>query len=117
MVEIMIVVAIIGLLAAIAMPNFIQARITSQTDACINNLHQINAAKQQFALEAGKTTTYTPVSTDIQPYLGRGDLGSLTGVFCPLVTPSPMGGYTINAVGTPPVCMQYDAINHPATLE
>ncbi|MEI9866183.1 MAG: type II secretion system protein [Limisphaerales bacterium] len=43
LVEIMIVVAIIGLLAAIAIPNFVKARQTAQTNACINNLRQIDA--------------------------------------------------------------------------
>lgn len=51
LVEIMIVVAIIGLLAAIAIPNFVKSRETSQANACINNLRQINAAESQFALE------------------------------------------------------------------
>ncbi|HEX7631870.1 MAG TPA: prepilin-type N-terminal cleavage/methylation domain-containing protein, partial [Lacunisphaera sp.] len=45
LVEIMIVVAIIGLLAAIAIPNFVKARQTAQTNACINNLRIIDAAK------------------------------------------------------------------------
>ena len=44
LVEIMIVVAIIGLLAAIAIPNFVKARATSQANACINNLRQIDSA-------------------------------------------------------------------------
>ena len=44
LVEIMIVVAIIGLLAAIAIPNFVKARSSSQANACINNLRQIDAA-------------------------------------------------------------------------
>jgi len=44
LVEIMIVVAIIGLLAAIAIPNFVKARATSQANACINNMRQIDAA-------------------------------------------------------------------------
>ncbi len=52
LVEIMIVVAIIGLLAAIAIPNFVRARTTSQKNACINNLRLIDAAKQQWALES-----------------------------------------------------------------
>lgn len=47
----MIVVAIIGLLAAIAIPNFVKARKTAQGNACINNLRQIDAAIQQYALE------------------------------------------------------------------
>ncbi len=53
LVEIMIVVAIIGLLAAIAIPNFVKARNTSQANACINNLRQIDSAVQQWALESG----------------------------------------------------------------
>ena len=51
LVEIMIVVAIIGLLAAIAIPNFVKARKTAQGNACVNNLRQIDAAVQQYALE------------------------------------------------------------------
>ena len=52
LVEIMIVVAIIGLLAAIAIPSFMKARTTSQANACINNLRQIEAGKEQWALAA-----------------------------------------------------------------
>jgi len=55
LVEIMIVVAIIGLLAAIAIPNFVKARNTSQKNACINNLRQMDSATQQWALETGKS--------------------------------------------------------------
>ena len=57
LVEIMIVVAIIGLLAAIGIPNFVKARETAQTNACINNLRVIDEAKQQWALETGQTAT------------------------------------------------------------
>ena len=69
LVEIMIVVAIIGLLAAIAIPNFVRARTTSQMNACINNLRQIDGAKQQWALETKQATNATPVFSDIQGYL------------------------------------------------
>src|SRR3974390_2512450 len=69
LVEIMIVVAIIGLLAAIAIPNFVKARTTSQQNACINNLRQIDGAKQQWALETKQATNATPQFTDISPYL------------------------------------------------
>src|SRR5271169_4024418 len=55
LVEIMIVVAIIGLLAAIAIPNFIKARATSQQNACINNLRQIDAAINEWAMETGQS--------------------------------------------------------------
>src|SRR5712664_613195 len=51
LVEIMIVVGLIGLLASIALPNFIKSRTTTQTDVCINNLRIIDYAIQQWALE------------------------------------------------------------------
>src|SRR5213594_2422806 len=65
LVEIMIVVAIIGLLAAIAIPNFDKARTTAQKNACINNLRQIDGAKEQWALENKKTQTDSPVDSDL----------------------------------------------------
>jgi prepilin-type N-terminal cleavage/methylation domain-containing protein len=118
LVEIMIVVAVIGLLGAIAVPNLVQARTTSQTNACINNLREIDNAKQQWALENGKNSGDTPQPSEIQPYLGRGIQGSMSNVYCPLsLPPTPLGGYTVNSVGTPPVCNQYDATLHPALLD
>ncbi len=80
----MIVVAIIGLLAAIAIPNFIRARTTSQQNACINNLRLIDSSKQQWALEQRKQSSDTPQSSDLQPYLGRGINGELP--TCPVDT-------------------------------
>src|SRR5207302_9609723 len=65
LVEIMIVVAIIGLLAAIAIPNFVKARMASQKNACIANLKQVDGAKATWALEQKKTTTDTPGDTDL----------------------------------------------------
>jgi prepilin-type N-terminal cleavage/methylation domain-containing protein len=64
LVEIMIVVAIIGLLAAIAIPNFVKARATAQKNACIANLKQIDNAAQQWALENKKSATDTYSLTD-----------------------------------------------------
>jgi len=69
LVEIMIVVAIIGLLAAIAIPNFVRARGTTQTNACINNLRQIDGAAQLWALEFSKAPNNTYQLEDIVPYL------------------------------------------------
>src|SRR5437867_5896537 len=69
LVEIMIVVAIIGLLAAIAIPNFIRARTTAQKNACINNLRQIDGAIQQWALENKKGPNDGVAFTDISTYL------------------------------------------------
>jgi prepilin-type N-terminal cleavage/methylation domain-containing protein len=105
LVEIMIVVAIIGLLAAIAIPNFVRARTTAQMNACINNLRLIDSSKQQWALEQHQNTASTPISTQLQPYLGRGSNGELP--VCPAdaqasFTTSYNAG--IGNVGTPPVC-------------
>ena|SRR5215204_1276547 len=63
LVEIMIVVAIIGLLAAIAIPNFIKARAISQKNACIANLKQIDGAINTWALEMQQVNGAT-VATD-----------------------------------------------------
>ena len=73
LVEIMIVVAIIGLLAAIAVPNFVKARTTAQMNACINNLRQIDGAIQQWALVNGKTDEDKPTGEDLKPDFGYAD--------------------------------------------
>jgi prepilin-type N-terminal cleavage/methylation domain-containing protein len=105
LVEIMIVVAIIGLLAAIAIPNFARARTTSQQNSCINNLRQIDGAKQTWALEHYIAPTNTPLDTDVQPYLGRaGNYGTLP------VCPSDSSGtfttsYSLNNLQVPPSCL------------
>ena len=69
LVEIMIVVAIIGLLAAIAIPNFVKARTKAQQNACIANLKQIDGAVQQWALENKKTSTDTYTFAGITDFL------------------------------------------------
>src|SRR5450432_4185691 len=107
LVEIMIVVAIIGLLAAIAIPNFVHARTTAQMNACINNLRQIDAAIQQWALENNKGATATVLSTDITVYLGRGTTGGLGNVVCPQDgTKTFATSYTIVDSSTKPVCQK-----------
>ena len=98
LVEIMIVVAIIGLLAAIAIPNFVKARATSQANACINNLRQIDAAVNEWALEthqtSGATVTYP---TALTPYIKLNASSS--------IPPCPAGGtYTVTSVGNNPTC-------------
>jgi prepilin-type N-terminal cleavage/methylation domain-containing protein len=96
LVEIMIVVAIIGLLAAIAIPNFVRARQTAQTNACINNLRQIDGAKEQWALETKAAPTATPSATDLDPYIKGGTVQAQD---CPAG-----GTVAINALGTNPSC-------------
>ena len=104
LVEIMIVVAIIGLLAAIAIPNFVRARTTAQQNACINNLRQVDGAKQQWALEFKAAPTATPVISNIQPYLGRGTSG--TAPFCPADSSAGFAtSYTMGDLQTAPVCL------------
>src|SRR5438270_7152750 len=100
LVEIMIVVAIIGLLAAIAIPNFVRARTTSQANACINNLRQIDGAKQQWALETKQATNATPATTDIVPYLKSSVLCPAGGTSAVNLTDT----YTISDVSTKPAC-------------
>jgi prepilin-type N-terminal cleavage/methylation domain-containing protein len=104
LVEIMIVVAIIGLLAAIAIPNFVKARTTSQMNACINNLRQIDGAIQQWALENNALATTAVTDANILPYMGRG-AGSVANVLCPAdVGKTFATSYTIADVATPPLC-------------
>jgi len=104
LVEIMIVVAIIGLLAAIAIPNFVRARTTSQANACISNLRIIDGAKGQWALEQHKQNTDIPGDTDIQPYVGRGSGGELP--TCPNDSSQTFDtSYSPNSVGVKPVCL------------
>jgi prepilin-type N-terminal cleavage/methylation domain-containing protein len=118
LVEIMIVVAIIGLLAAIAIPNFVRARQTAQSNACINNLRQIDNAKQQWALENGGKSTDSVSTTNVLTYVGKSGLGG-TDVCCPLaVKGTPLGNYSagIGTVGTLPQCAAFNTTTHPATL-
>jgi len=106
----MIVVAIIGLLAAIAIPNFVKARATSQMNACINNLRQIDAAANQFALEKGKKTgdaiTYPD---DLTPYIKMNSASSIP--ICPA-----QGTYNIGAVGNTPTCTLSSLTDNPHIL-
>ena len=69
LVEIMIVVAIIGLLAAIAIPNFVKARETAQLNSIFNNLRIIEGAKDQWALEQKKGTGVAVTMANITDYL------------------------------------------------
>ena len=74
LVEIMIVVAIIALLAAIAVPNFLRARKRSQATRCLEDLRIIDSAQDQYAIENNKGTGDTVGWTDIQNYLKTGSV-------------------------------------------
>jgi prepilin-type N-terminal cleavage/methylation domain-containing protein len=98
LVETMIVVAIIGLLAAIAIPSFNHARASSQANACINNLRQIDAAANQFSQDhsapAGSPINFPG---DLTPYIKLNANSSIPGC--------PAGGvYSIAGVSALPAC-------------
>lgn len=97
LVEIMIVVAIIGLLAAIAIPSFINARNTSRKNACINNLRQIDGAKEQWALANNKSSG-DAVTNDFAALVGANGYIKATPV-C-----ASGGTYTVGNVGANPTC-------------
>ncbi len=99
LVEIMIVVAIIGLLAAIAIPNFVKARTTAQTNACINNLRQIDSAIQEWATEQKKGETAAVTFSDISSYLKNS-------VTCPAGGSTFSDSYSITTVAEKPVCQR-----------
>ena len=108
LVEIMIVIAIIGLLCAIAIPNLLRASARSQANACINNLRQIDAAIQQFSVDAGKHQGDTiSWPNDLTSYIKLNAKGS--------IPPCPAGGtYSLNVVGTiPSVTCSYSTLTTP----
>ena len=92
LVEIMIVVLIIGILLAVAIPNFVKARNSGRSKSCISNLRQIDAGKEQYMLD-NKTTTAPSAMTSIVPTYVKN-------------TPTcPSGGtYSINDATTSPSC-------------
>lgn len=103
LVEIMIVVAIIGLLAAIAIPSFMKARTQSQANACINNLRQIEAAKEQWALAQKKKQGDTAVTDEVMAYIKNPTA----------VTNCPGGGtVAFGVIGTNCTCNVTDPIAH-----
>lgn len=95
LVEIMITVAIIGLLAGISTPSVLKARDSAQLNAIINNLRLIESAKEQWALEARQGAGALPADTDVAPYLKRNTL------------PVPIVGetYNVNPVGELPTAI------------
>src|SRR5438046_10745177 len=79
LVEIMIVVAIIALLAAIAVPGFLRARKRSQASKILNDLRMIDSAVDQYAIETSKSTGSTVAVTDWTNYLKKGSMLYNTG--------------------------------------
>jgi hypothetical protein len=93
----MIVVAIIGVVSAIAVPNYIKARTSTQVKVCISNLKDINGIKSQWAIENKKGNNDTPTSDDLLSYFQNGSMPA-----CPA-----NGTYTIRRVSSNPRCSMY----------
>ena len=95
LVEIMITVAIIGMLAVMAIPSYVRARNASQTSVCLNNLRHIDGAKGQLAIEARKSTGDPVNGGELDVYLKR--------PFVEMTEPS-SGSYNVNNIGSAPDC-------------
>jgi len=102
LVEIMIVVAIIGLLASIAIPNFVKARTSAQMNACIANLHQIDGAVQIWAAETKQGETAAVTAADVLPYLKNA-------VYCPSGGKTFADSYSLTTVQARPTCLKVPA--------
>jgi type II secretory pathway pseudopilin PulG len=94
----MIVVAIVGLLAAIAFPNYAKARTTSQKNSCIDNLRQIDGAMQQYALEYKQAASASVTLDQVTPYLHNSPV-------CPAGGTSVGDSYSVSDFQTAPVCV------------
>lgn len=99
LVEIMIVVAIIGILVGIAVPGFIRARTQAQGKSCAENLQKVDGAKQQWALENNQAATASPA---------WGNLVNTTNVEASYLKKQPScpggGTYAIGDVKSDPTC-------------
>ena len=98
----MIAVATIGILAAIALPNFNNARLEARKSICINNMRQIDSAKEQWALENGKSTEDEPTEAEVAAYI-RSSFPQ-----CPS-----NGTYTIGDLGHLPSCSEHGIFPYP----
>jgi prepilin-type N-terminal cleavage/methylation domain-containing protein len=98
LVEIMIVLAILGLLVSIMVPYYVRQRTTTQANLCINTLVKMDEAASQFALERGKKTgDAINFPQDLTPYIKPNALNQ--------IPPCPSGGaYSLPTVGTHPIC-------------
>jgi prepilin-type N-terminal cleavage/methylation domain-containing protein len=102
LVEIMIVVAIIGMLASIAIPNYWQARVKTQQTVCLNNLQQIAGAIERWSLETKRDQDQAVTYGDIRDYLKQS-------VVCPSGGSTFEDSYTITTVAAAPSCKRQPA--------
>ena len=105
LVEIMIVVLIIGLLAAIAVPNFVKARKSTQAKACVDNMRQIQGAIEQSMME-GETPSAVSDLCGADKYIK-------TEPFCPAQNQNDNPqSYNIDPEGEPQVSCPINATEH-----
>lgn len=106
LVEIMIVVLIIGILLAIAVPNFMKARDSSRAKSCVANLTEISAAKEQAAMDLQLQDTDTPTA------------GQLSPAYIKVMPTCPGGGtYTIGDMSTDPTCSLGNTVTPPHVMQ
>ena len=100
LIEIMMVVMIMGILLNIAAPSFLHARDSAQARACIANLHNIMAAKEQYGLQNNlqSNSAYVIQRTDVTPYIKGG-----SGLQCPATN----ANLTIGTLSGSPACPSY----------
>ncbi len=109
-IDLLIVVAVLGLLAAVTVPSFVHARGWSKQDLCINNLRYIDGAKQEWAIDNKVNPDGAPVLDDIRIYLRRDPSGRL--MSCPLdLSTSFSNSYTISSLTNAPAC-RINSTNH-----
>ena len=109
LVEMMIVVSIVGLLATLALPAFLKPRATTRRNVCLNNLRQLDAAKQQWALMEMKGGDAEPADTDLDAFLK----GGTERLFCPAdMSKTFANSYTINQINIAPECLIVPETHH-----
>jgi len=112
LVEIMIVVAIIALLASIAVPNFLRARKRSQATKIMEDLRQLDAATDEYAIENNKTSGMNPAFNDLRNYIKTGTVLYNTGAD---LFGDSYGPFTIDTVIQVPTAA-YNALSDVAPL-
>ena len=99
--EIMLVLIIIGILCAMAVPNFTRMRANAYRDKCITNLRIIVSAKEHWSLETGAADTATPTAAQLNPYIKDGT----SSLVCPLDPDETFASsYTIKPIKYRPEC-------------
>jgi len=96
-----VILGVIGLLAAIAIPSFVRARSTAQMNGCINNMRMIDSGKEQWAMEYNVAAGAQPDAAGVNEYLPN------------RMTPiCPEGGdYSYNTIGSDPGCSVHGSMS------